>query len=76
MMDDVEREIRAKIRAELETARDRWAPDVPDHSSPYRRGINLALLVIDGHLDQPLSTPLTMTAMEIGPDSADRSTRH
>lgn len=42
-MDPGEREIRAKIRAEVEAAKERWAPDVPDHASPYRRGINLAL---------------------------------
>lgn len=64
-MDAAERQIRAKIRAEVEAAKERWAPDVPDHASPYRRGINLALLVIDGDLDKPLSTPLTMTAVEI-----------
>ena len=63
-MDPVEREIRAKIRAEVEAARDRWAPDVPDWDSPYRRGINLALLVIDGDLDKPLSIPLSMVAVE------------
>lgn len=62
-MDAVEREIRAKIRAEVEAARDKYAPNVPDWDSPYRRGINLALLVIDGDLDKPLSTPLTVTAV-------------
>lgn len=63
-MDDEERQIRAKIRAEVEAARDKYAPNVPDWDSPYRRGINLALLVIDGDLDKPLSTPLTMRAVE------------
>jgi len=65
MMDDAERELRAKIRSEVEAARDKYAPDVPDFASPYRRGINLALLVIDDELDKPLSTPLTMTAVEV-----------
>lgn len=64
-MDDVEREIRAKIRAELEEARDKFAPDTPDWNSPYRRGINLALLVIDGDLHKPLATPLHMTLHEV-----------
>lgn len=61
-MDSIEREIRAKIRAEVEAARDKYA-DVPDWQSPYRRGINLALLVIGGQLDEPLATPLAL--MEI-----------
>lgn len=62
---EIEREVRAKIYAEVTAARDRWAPG-PDHASQYRRGINLALMVIDGQLDQPLPFPLTMTAVEIG----------
>jgi hypothetical protein len=53
----IERAIRAKIRTEVEAARERYAPAVPDSQSPYRRGINLALLVIDGQLDQPLWRP-------------------
>lgn len=54
--EEIEREVRAKIRAEVIAARERWAPG-PDHASAYRRGINLALLVIDGHLDRPLWSP-------------------
>lgn len=70
-MDAIEREIRTKIRAEVEAARDRYAPN---HVSAYRRGINLALLVIDGQLDQPLPFPLTMTAVEIGPEETTTAT--
>lgn len=70
-MDDVEREIRTKIRAEVEAARDRYAPN---HSSAYRRGINLALLVIDGQLNQPLPLPLTMTAVESEPGETTTAT--
>lgn len=55
-MDDAEREARAKIKAELEAARDLWAPD---DTSPYRLGIDMALRVVAAPGDRPLMTHAT-----------------
>jgi hypothetical protein len=71
----IEREVRAKIRAEVEAARERYAPG-PSWASPYRRGVNLALLVISGDLDKPLSVPLSMGFMEISGSHASAEDQH
>jgi hypothetical protein len=59
---ETERRVRMKVAAEIEAAKARWAADVPDYQrteqGAFRRGINLALLVVRQELDKPLHRPV------------------